>query len=146
MFSYIVWLFAFCGGVVGTYFVPDAAIPLEGKFVLIGAWGAVLGFIYYSIAKRKAQDAEADFTETLNEIKQAPRTQYVPVVPTVAADEHKVNTPIPPPPLQPSIWRSRMRAAPTSRSSTAPPGSPRVRWATPSTSCRTAISTCCSSA
>ncbi len=96
MFSYIVWLFAFCGGVVGTYFVPDAAIPLEGKFVLIGAWGAVLGFIYYSIAKRKAQDAEADFTETLNEIKQAPRTQYVPVVPTVAADEHKVNTPIPP--------------------------------------------------
>ena len=96
MFSYIVWLIFFCGGVVGTYFIPDAKIPLEGKFVFIGAWGAVLGFIYYSIAKRKAQDAEADFAEALNESKQSPKTQYVPVVPTVAADEHKVNSPIPP--------------------------------------------------
>ena len=96
MFSYIVWLIFFCGGVVGTYFIPEAKIPLEGKFVFVGAWGAVLGFIYYSIAKRKAQDAEADFAEALNESKQSPKTQYVPVVPTVAADEHKVNTPIPP--------------------------------------------------
>ena len=94
-FSYIVWLFAFCGGVVGTYFIPDATIPLEGKFAFVGAWGAVLGFIYYSVAKRKAQEAEADFTETLNEIKQAPKTQYVPVVPSVAS-EPKIESPIPP--------------------------------------------------
>ena len=96
MFSYIVWLFFFCGGVVGAYFIPDAKIPLEGKFAFVGAWGAVLGFIYYSIAKRRAQQAEADFAEALNESKEAPRTQYVPVVPTVAADEHKVDSPIPP--------------------------------------------------
>lgn len=81
--SYIVWLFAYVAGVVGTYFIPEDTIPLVGKFAFIGAWGAVLGFVSYSISKRKAQEAEADYLESLNEQKNSPRTEYIPVVPSV---------------------------------------------------------------
>ena len=91
--SYIVWLFFFAAGVVGMYFVPESAVSLLAKYAFVGVWGAFLGFIYYSVAKRKAQEAEEQFHESLNEIQQAPKTQYVPVVPSVG-EEPKVDTPV----------------------------------------------------
>ena len=40
------------------------------KFVFVGAWGAVLGVVLYTIACRKLAAAEADFSSALNAQKQ----------------------------------------------------------------------------
>lgn len=69
MFTYFIWLVAFVAGVVVSYFVPEETLSFGGKFVFVGAWGAVLGLVLYSICKKKVENAEADFTETLNSIK-----------------------------------------------------------------------------
>lgn len=61
MVSYIVWLIAFVAGVGVSFFVPEATISLGGKFAFIGAWGAVLGFVLYTLCKRGVETAEAEF-------------------------------------------------------------------------------------
>lgn len=94
--SYIIWLIAFVGGVVGTYFIPEETIPVVGKFVFVGTWGAVVGFIYYSVCKKRAEEAEENYLEALNESnKVSPQTQYVPVVPSVSREETKIESPVP---------------------------------------------------
>ena len=83
--SYFICLIFFAGGIVGAYFIPDKTLALHLKFILIGAWGAVLGLLYYSHCKRKFAEAEENFTEALNETRNAsPRTEYVPVVPSLS--------------------------------------------------------------
>lgn len=79
---FIIWFVSFVGGVVAAYFVPTNVLSLDLKFVFVGAWGAVLGVVLYTIACRKLAAAEADFSSALNAQKQidSPRTQYLPVV------------------------------------------------------------------
>lgn len=67
--TYIVWLVAFVAGVCVSFFVPETTIPLGGKFAFIGAWGAVLGFVLYTLCKRKVESAEDDFNESLESLK-----------------------------------------------------------------------------
>ncbi|WP_297699189.1 GGDEF domain-containing protein [uncultured Fibrobacter sp.] len=67
--TYIFWLIAFVAGVVVSYFVPETTLSVGGKFFFVGAWGIVLGFVLYNICKKKVENAEAEFTETLNSIK-----------------------------------------------------------------------------
>lgn len=69
MLTYLFWLFAFVAGIVVSYFVPETTLSVGGKFVFVGAWGVVLGFVLYNICKKKVENAEAEFTETLNSIK-----------------------------------------------------------------------------
>lgn len=94
--SYFLFLVLFAGGVVGSYYIPESNIPLYGKFVFVGAWGAVVWFIYFISCKRKFQEAEENYVESLNEAKQsAPKTEYIPVVPTVGDEETKADSPVP---------------------------------------------------
>ena len=67
--SFFFWLIAFVAGVVVSYFVPETTLPVGGKFVFIGAWGTVLGFVLFNMCKAKVQNAEIEFNETLNSIK-----------------------------------------------------------------------------
>ena len=85
VFSYILWLIVFVGGVVAAYMVPDNTLALHLKFVLIGAWGSVLGLVHHSLCNRKLREAEENFTEALNEQQRnnSPKTEYVPVVPSI---------------------------------------------------------------
>ncbi|WP_298768689.1 GGDEF domain-containing protein [uncultured Fibrobacter sp.] len=69
MITYFIWLVAFVAGVTVSYFVPEDTLSLGGKFVFIGAWGAVLGLVLCSMCKKKVESAEVEFTETLNSIK-----------------------------------------------------------------------------
>ena len=69
MLTYFFWLVAFVGGVVVSYFVPEATLTIGGKFFFVGAWGAVLGFVLFTICRKKVENAEVEFTETLNSIK-----------------------------------------------------------------------------
>lgn len=69
MFSFLLWLIAFIAGVAVSYFVPEATISLGGKFVFLGAWGAVLGFVLFTICKKKIETKEAEFEENVREIK-----------------------------------------------------------------------------
>ena len=69
MFTYFVWLIAFVAGVVISYFVPETTVPIGGKFIFVGAWGAVLGLVLYNVCKRKLDIAEEDFNEALYSIK-----------------------------------------------------------------------------
>ena len=69
MVSYFFWLVAFIAGVVVAYFVPETSLSIGGKFFFIGAWGVVLGFVLFSICRKKVENAEVEFTETLNSIK-----------------------------------------------------------------------------
>ncbi|WP_407440379.1 GGDEF domain-containing protein [Fibrobacter sp.] len=94
--SYIVWVIIYVGGIVGIYMIPSATIPVIGKFVFVGTWGAVMGFIYYSIFDRKARIAEENYRETLNDLSNSsPKTEYIPVVPSVSSEELKMITPAP---------------------------------------------------
>ena len=76
--SYLVWLLAFVAGVVLAYFVPENSFSLEIKFLFVGIWGAVLGFIFYTVARKAVQDGEDvdDYPSAQNHI-----TELVPVVP-----------------------------------------------------------------
>ena len=69
MLTYFFWLVAFAGGVVVSYFVPEATLSIGGKFFFVGAWGTVLGFVLFTICRKKVENAEVEFTETLNSIK-----------------------------------------------------------------------------
>ena len=74
MFTYFFWLVAFVTGVVIAFFVPETTVPISGKFVFIGAWGAVLGLVLYNVCKRKLDIAEEDFNEALYSIKDSKLT------------------------------------------------------------------------
>jgi len=81
---YFIMLLVFLSGVVAAAFIPEDSLSVNLKFVFVGAWGAVLGLLYYSHCKRKYREAEENFTEMLNESRNnGPRTEYVPVVPSV---------------------------------------------------------------
>jgi hypothetical protein len=69
MLTYFFWLVTFVAGVVVAFFVPETTVPVGGKFVFIGAWGAVLGLVLYNVCKRKLDIAEEDFNEALYSIK-----------------------------------------------------------------------------
>ena len=53
MVSYFFWLVAFVAGVVISYFVPETSLSVGGKFFFIGAWGVVLGFVLFSICRKR---------------------------------------------------------------------------------------------
>lgn len=82
--SYLVWLLAFVAGVILAYFVPENSFSVEVKFVFIGIWGAVLGFIFYIVARKTVQDGENvdGYPSTQNHI-----TELVPVVPGEISEE-----------------------------------------------------------
>ena len=69
MLTYFFWLVTFVAGVVVAFFVPETTVPVGGKFVFVGAWGAVLGLVLYNVCKRKLDIAEEDFNEALYSIK-----------------------------------------------------------------------------
>ena len=80
----MVWLLAFAAGVVLAYFVPETSFSVEVKFLFVGIWGAVLGFIFYTIAKKAVQDGEGgdDYPSAQNHI-----TELVPIVPGEVPEE-----------------------------------------------------------
>ncbi|MBR4784211.1 MAG: GGDEF domain-containing protein [Fibrobacter sp.] len=82
-FSYIFCVIFFVAGVVGAYLIPDNTLALHLKFVLVGAWGSVMGLIFYSLSCRKLREAEENYTELLNTQSRSPKTEYVPVVPSI---------------------------------------------------------------
>ena len=69
MVSYFFWMIAFVAGIVVAYFVPEGTISVGGKFVFAGAWGVVLGFVLFTICRKKIESAEMEFNETLTSIK-----------------------------------------------------------------------------
>lgn len=69
MLTYIIWLLAFVASVTISYFVPETTISLGGKFLFIGTWGAVLGFVLYNICKKRIEAADAQYIEDLNNFK-----------------------------------------------------------------------------
>ncbi|WP_173382753.1 MULTISPECIES: GGDEF domain-containing protein [unclassified Fibrobacter] len=93
--SYIFWLIVFVGGVVAAYMVPDNTLALHLKFVLIGAWGSVLGLVYHSLCNRKLREAEENFTEALNDQQRnnSPKTEYIPVVPSIGDEPQPFEAP-----------------------------------------------------
>lgn len=69
LLTYIIWFAAFVGGVIGVFFVPEDVLSLSGKFCFLGAWGAVLGFVLFTICRKRIETAEANYTENLNTFK-----------------------------------------------------------------------------
>ena len=47
---YLVWLVAFVAGVVLSFAAPESALSVGVKFIFVGVWGAVLGFIFFIVA------------------------------------------------------------------------------------------------
>ena len=45
--KYIFWLVAFLMGVIVAYVFPEETMSTGAKFIFVGAWGAVLGFVFY---------------------------------------------------------------------------------------------------
>ena len=64
--KYIFWLVAFLMGVIAAYVVPEETMSIGAKFIFVGAWGAVLGFVFYTVCKRQIESIENDFNEALN--------------------------------------------------------------------------------
>ena len=64
--KYIFWLVAFLMGVIAAYVVPEETMSTGAKFIFIGAWGAVLGFVFYTVCSREIEAIENDFNEALN--------------------------------------------------------------------------------
>ena len=80
---YLVWLVAFVAGVVLSFAAPESALSVGVKFIFVGVWGAVLGFIFFIVAKRAVQDSEAGEAEAPDS---RPVTELVPVVPSDVAE------------------------------------------------------------
>lgn len=70
MFTYLVWLIAFAAGVLFSFFVSEETVPLAGKFAFMGAWGAVLGFVLYTICKKRIERLDEEFKENLMSLKE----------------------------------------------------------------------------
>lgn len=85
--SFYISLFVFFVGVIAAYFIPDSAIPLAGKFVFVAAWGGVIEFVVYTIYKRKVDEIYEESKAQQESQRESPKTEYVPVVPTVHAEE-----------------------------------------------------------
>lgn len=85
IFYYFVWLVAFVAGVVLSFFAPESALSVGVKFLFVGAWGAVLGYIFYVVANRAIQDNGNDDAEESNS---RPVTELVPVVSSEIAEEN----------------------------------------------------------
>ena len=51
--KYIFWLIAFLMGVIAAYVVPEETMSSGAKFIFIGSWGAVLGFVFYTVCKNR---------------------------------------------------------------------------------------------
>ena len=64
--KYIFWLVAFLMGVIAAYVVPEETMSTGAKFIFVGAWGSVLGFVFYTVCKRQIESIENDFNEALN--------------------------------------------------------------------------------
>lgn len=92
MFSFTLWLITFVAGVLVAYFVPEATLALSAKFLFIGSWGTVLGFVLFSICKKKIENKEVEFNETLNEIK-ASKMEITSSIPTMPDPEEIVEAP-----------------------------------------------------
>lgn len=92
MFTYIVWFIAFVLGVAVSYFVPEETISLGGKFVFMGAWGAVLGFVLHTICKKRIEQVEEEFNENLLSLKQTNMNVAV----GIGVDESVESAPEPP--------------------------------------------------
>lgn len=88
--KYIFWLVAFLMGVIAAYVVPEETMSIGAKFIFVGAWGAVLGFVFYTVCSRQIEAIENDFNEVLNK-PQPKDTQFV----SVRLQEEKKN-PLPP--------------------------------------------------
>ncbi|MBR6450264.1 MAG: diguanylate cyclase [Fibrobacter sp.] len=76
--KYIFWLVAFLMGVIVAYVVPEETMSIGAKFIFVGAWGAVLGFVFYTVCKRQIESIENDFNEVLNR-PQPKVPQFVPI-------------------------------------------------------------------
>lgn len=76
--KYIFWLVAFLMGVIVAYVVPEETMSIGVKFIFVGAWGTVLGFVFYTVCKRQIESIENDFNEVLNR-PQPKVTQFVPI-------------------------------------------------------------------
>lgn len=77
---YFAWLAPFLGGVLGLYFIPQS-MNLSLQFSLLGAWGAVLGFILVYIASRSSKKPSADAGNFDAAIaRRRPETELIPVV------------------------------------------------------------------
>ena len=74
---YLVWLLAFVAGVVLAYYAPEQTLSTGIKFIFVGIWGAVLGFIFYAISKRALLDKDNP-DETENTIPETEGAPYVP--------------------------------------------------------------------
>ena len=85
---YLVWLLAFVAGVVLSFFAPETALSIGVKFLFVGVWGAVLGYIFYVVAKRAVQD---NGSEETSEPHSRPVTELVPVVPSDVAEISEEN-------------------------------------------------------
>lgn len=93
---YLVWLLAFVAGVVLSFYAPETTLSVGVKFIFVGVWGSVLGFIFYIVARRAVQDNESEEVPTPN---LRPITELVPVVASElaksAAEETSTETPTP---------------------------------------------------
>ena len=83
IFYYFVWLVAFVAGVVLSFFAPESTLSVGVKFLFVGVWGAVLGYIFYVVANRAVQD---NGSEDAEESSSRPVTELVPIVPSDATE------------------------------------------------------------
>ena len=58
--KYIFWLVAFLMGVIAAYVVPEETMSIGAKFIFVGAWGAVLGFVFYTVCSRQIEAIEIE--------------------------------------------------------------------------------------
>ena len=79
---YFVWLVAYVAGVILAFTVPETTLSVGAKFIFVGIWGAVLGLIFFIVAKRAVQDS---VTGDVQESNSRPVTELVPVVPSDVA-------------------------------------------------------------
>ena len=95
---YLVWLLAFVAGVVLSFYAPETTLSIGVKFIFVGVWGSVLGFILYIVARRAIQDNETEEEPAPN---LRPITELVPVVASElaksASEESPSETPAPEP-------------------------------------------------
>ena len=95
--KYIIWLVAFLMGVIAAYVVPEETMSAGVKFFFVGAWGSVLGFVFYTVCRRQIESIENEFNDALN--KPQPKVpQFVSVrgMDDVREREPEKKNPLPP--------------------------------------------------
>lgn len=90
---YFFWLIVFLAGVTTAYLLPEAMLTQFARFALLGAWGAVLGWVLGILAARRAireRTAQVDFDDAIR-TRAKPETELIPVVNGVqASQKHEV--------------------------------------------------------